>query len=86
MTGAIIFQSLFTSVFGMYACYSYIITKTLMAPIILHILCNTLQFPSFYYLQRKDLSQKFKNCKIILIKIFSYINSLYFRHSSFYIN
>ena len=63
---SIIFQAIFTTVFGMYACFSYVKTETLIAPVILHVLCNTLQFPRFHYLNSGSLSRNFKNCKFFI--------------------
>ncbi len=56
----VIFQATFTSVFGFYACYSYVKSGTLLGPILLHVQCNTLQFPRFNYRSDGKLSNNMK--------------------------
>ena len=44
------FQSFYTLLFGFYTCYAYNYSGTIIAPILLHGICNTLQMPRFNYL------------------------------------
>ena len=53
------FQSLYTLLFGFYTCYAYNYSGTILAPSILHGVCNTLQLPRFHYL-KYDISKQFK--------------------------
>ena len=53
------FQSIYTLLFGFYTCYAYNYSGTILAPTILHGVCNTLQMPRFNYLHY-DISKKFK--------------------------
>lgn len=50
------FQVVYTTIFGLYSCYTYIKSESLVAPIVLHIICNTLQFPKFNYLNNPNMS------------------------------
>ena len=53
------FQSFYTLLFGFYTCYAYNYSGTIIAPILLHGICNTLQMPRFDYL-KDDSITKFK--------------------------
>ena len=54
------FQSFYTLCFGFYTCYAYNYAGTIISPIILHAVCNTLQMPRLSYL-KYDINKKFKN-------------------------
>ncbi len=45
----------------MYASYIYIKGESIVAPVILHMMCNTLQFPRFDYLNSQKISKEEKN-------------------------
>ena len=75
------FQSFYTLLFGFYTCYAYNYSGTIIASILLHGVCNTLQMPRLYYLKDDSISKFTRNlisvCYItgiigwiILIKIF----------------
>jgi len=53
------FQSFYTLLFGFYTCYAYNYSGTIIAPSLLHSVCNTLQMPRFDYLSDESIS-KFK--------------------------
>ena len=55
------FQSFYTLLFGFYTCYAYNYSGTLLAPVVLHGVCNTLQIPRLHYLNNDDISKTFKN-------------------------
>ena len=66
--GFLFFQSFYTLLFGFYTCYAYNYSDCILAPILLHCVCNTLQMPRFNYLKDCTLSKMKKN-----IISFSYI-------------
>jgi len=55
------FQSFYTLLFGFYTCYAYNYSGTLLAPVVLHGVCNTLQMPRLNYLNNDEISKTFKN-------------------------
>ena len=59
-TGAVVFQSVFTSVFGIYAGYCFAITGSLYASIVLHSFCNYMGLPNLVFLNPR--SKLYKNC------------------------
>lgn len=63
----IIFQSVYTSLFGLYTCFAYSFAGTLLAPIALHSLCNYLQMPNFSYLRCQLSGEKKKLISSIYI-------------------
>lgn len=56
--GMIIFQAIYTTLFGLYTSYAYSYSESLLAPILLHITCNYLQMPRLYYLKDDDVSKQ----------------------------
>ena len=55
------FQNFYTLLFGFYTCYAYNYSGTLLAPVVLHGVCNTLQMPRLNYLNNDEISKTFKN-------------------------
>ena len=55
------FQSFYTLLFGFYTCYAYNYSGTILAPAVLHGVCNTLQMPRLNYLNNDGISKTFKN-------------------------
>jgi membrane protease YdiL (CAAX protease family) len=56
----VLFQSFYTTFFGLYASYIYIKGGSLIGPVVLHMMCNTLQFPRFNYLKNEKIGRKEK--------------------------
>lgn len=54
----IIFQTIYTTLFGLYTSYAYSYGESLLAPILLHMTCNYLQMPRLYYLQDEDVTKQ----------------------------
>ncbi len=68
----IIFQILYTGIFGFYCCYAYTYSNTIFCPMILHIICNNLQIPHFAYVHDDNY---FSHNKKILTTI-TYISGI----------
>ncbi len=56
----VLFQSFYTTFFGLYASYTYIKGVSIIGPVVLHMMCNTLQFPRFNYLKNEKIGGKEK--------------------------
>ena len=62
---SLFFQSFYTFLFGFYTCYAYEYSGTIISAMLLHMVCNTLQLPRFYYLRNNLVSPSMK--KIISV-------------------
>ena len=64
----ILFQVIYTTLFGFYTTYAYSYSGSIIAPIILHMSCNVLQLPRLNYLHdenAKKYKQLFSSAYII---------------------
>ena len=61
MIPSLFFQILYTFLFGIYTCYGYNYSGTIIAAILLHSICNTLQTPRLGYLSDPYISKFKKN-------------------------
>ena len=59
-----IFQLIYTTIFGSIAAFVYSNTQSISQAFILHALCNYFQFPKFNYLTNKKLTDTRKNGNI----------------------
>ena len=62
----ILFQIIYTSIFGFYSCYAYTYSNNFICPSILHIICNCLQTPHFYYINDEEYPNKLKTLTTII--------------------
>ena len=62
----ILFQIIYTSIFGFYCCYAYTYSNNFICPTILHIICNCLQTPPFFYINDEEYPKKLKTLTTII--------------------
>jgi membrane protease YdiL (CAAX protease family) len=77
-----LFQIIYTFIFGVYSSYAYIYSNNLICPIILHIICNCLHIPPFYYINDEKYPRKLKilTSIIYILGILGFIILTYIFH------